>query len=146
MAIFFGIFWQLLANFANSFIGNWRPRSNSTTSSSGYWSSLGRSPSPPWRSELLPILSIIPEPEEEPEEQEKKEKDHAEVKSNEEKVKKVNKSRLLEMSIVDAIKLVNEEQIKKKRKEKDEKIRKLALEQKARKQNAAGKDRVRIHV
>ena len=136
-----------MANFANSFIGNWRPRSNSTTSSSGYWSSLGRSPSPPWRSELLPILSIIPEPEEEPEEQEKKEKDHAEVKSNEEKVKKVNKSRLLEMSIVDAIKLVNEEQIKKKRKEKDEKIRKLALEQKARKQNAAGKeDRVRIHI
>ena len=139
-----------MANFANSFIGNWRPRSNSTTSSSGYWSSLGRSPSPPWRSELLPILSIIPEPEEhseEEEEQEKTEKDVVEVQSNEEKVvKKVNKSRLLEMSIVDAIKLVNEEQIKKKRKEKDEKIRKLALEQKARKQNAAGKDRVRIHV
>ena len=41
--------------------GDWRPKRCESFSSSGYWShSLGRSPSPPWGSELPPILRLDP--------------------------------------------------------------------------------------
>ena len=66
-----------------------------------------------------------------------------------EKMKKVvvpkRKIKVLEITIVDAIRQVKETEMKEKRKAKDEQIRKLALEQKARKLEAAGQERVRIH-
>ena len=65
------------------------------------------------------------------------------------KMKKIvepkRKIKVLEISIADAIRQVKETEMKEKRKAKDEQIRKLALEQKARKLEAAGQERVRIH-
>ena len=93
-------------------------------------------------------FSIIPIKEEKEQSEEKDEK-KLEKDSTVAKMKKVvepkSKIKVLEITIADAIRQVKETEMKEKRKAKDEQIRKLALEQKARKLEAAGQERVRIH-
>ena len=95
-------------------------------------------------------FSIIPIKEEREQSEEKDEKklekdstDGAVAKMK--KVVPKRKIKVLEITIADAIRQVKETEMKEKRKAKDEQIRKLALEQKARKLEAAGQERVRIH-
>ena len=96
-------------------------------------------------------FSIIPIKEEKEQSEEKVEekleedsKDGAVTKMKKVVVPK-RKIKVLEITIADAIRQVKETEMKEKRKAKDEQIRKLALEQKARKLEAAGQERVRIH-
>ena len=103
-----------------------------------------------WKSNSLDF-SIIPIKEEKEQSEEKVEekleedsKDGAVTKMKKVVVPK-RKVKVLEITIADAIRQVKETELKGKRKAKDEKIRKLALEQKARKLEAAGQERVRIH-
>ena len=96
-------------------------------------------------------FSIIPIKEEKEQSEEKDEKklekdltDGAVAKMKKVVVPK-RKVKVLEITIADAIRQVKETEMKEKRKAKDEQIRKLALEQKAKKLEAAGQERVRIH-
>merc|ERR1711997_1005835 len=87
---------------------------------------------------LAPIEVIIPvEVEEKPKKKKKK-------------VKRADKVRNLTLSLGEAIKLITQEEMKKKRQMKDEEIRKLAMEQKAKKAAASGHDTIRqgvlIHI
>ena len=96
-------------------------------------------------------FSIIPIKEEKEQSEEKDEKklENDSTDGAVAKMKKVvvpkRKIKVLEITIADAIRQVKETEMKEKRKAKDEKIRNLALEQKARKLEAAGQERVRIH-
>merc|ERR1712037_63500 len=98
---------------------------------------------------LAPIQIIVPiddsEEEEEEEEEEKPKK-----KKKKKGLKKADKIRNLTLSLGEALNLIMKEEIKKNRQVRDEEIRKLAMEQKARKAAAAGHDVVRqgvlIHI
>ena len=96
-------------------------------------------------------FSIIPIKEEKEQSEEKDEKklENDSTDGAVAEMKKVvvpkRKIKVLEITIADAIRQVKETEMKEKRKAKDEQIRKLALEQKARKLEAAGQERVRIH-
>merc|ERR1711971_155186 len=98
---------------------------------------------------LAPIQIIIPviDSEEEEEEEEEEEKPK---KKKKKKVLKKDKVRNLTLSLGEALSLIMKEERKKKRQVKDEEIRRLAMEQKARKAAASGHDVVRqgclIHI
>merc|ERR1712018_321612 len=98
---------------------------------------------------IAPIEIIIPvfDDEEEEEEEEEEEKPK---KKKKKKVKKADKVRNLTLSLGEAMKLIMQEELKKKKQAKDEHIRKLAMEQKAKKAAASGHDVVRqgvlIHI
>merc|ERR1711894_538896 len=94
---------------------------------------------------LAPIQIIIPVDDSEEEEEEKPKK-----KKKKKGPKKADKVRNLTLSLGEALSLIMKEERKKKRQVKDDEIRRLALEQKARKAAASGHDVVRqgvlIHI
>merc|ERR1712038_345486 len=83
---------------------------------------------------IAPIEIIIPVFDDEEEEEEEEE----EEKPKKKKIKKADKVRNLTLSLGEAMKLIMKEELKKKKQAKDEHIRKLAMEQKAKKAAASG--------
>merc|ERR1712083_1226958 len=78
---------------------------------------------------IAPIEIIIPVIDDDDEEEE--EEDAKPKKKKKPKVKKADKVRNLTLSLGEAMKLIMKEEVKKKKQAKDEHIRKLAMEQKA---------------
>merc|ERR1712073_142510 len=95
---------------------------------------------------IAPIEIIIPVMDDEEEEEEEKPK----KKKKKQKVKKADKIKNLTLSLGEAMRLIMQEEMKKKKQAKDEHIRKLAMEQKAKRAAASGHDVVRqgvlIHI
>jgi len=99
---------------------------------------------------LAPIQIIIPVDDSEEEEEEEEEEEKPKKKKKKKGPKKADKVRNLTLSLGEALSLIMKEERKKKRQVKDDEIRRLALEQKARKAAASGHDVVRqgvlIHI
>merc|ERR1712156_963958 len=83
-------------------------------------------------------------------EEEEEEDEKPKKKKKKPKIKKAQKIKNLTLSLGEALKLITEEERKKKRQIRDEQIRKLAMEQKAKKAEASGHNVVRqgvlIHI
>merc|ERR1712012_327006 len=99
---------------------------------------------------IAPIEIIIPVFDDEEDEEEEEEEEEKPKKKKKKKVKKADKVKNLTLSLGEAMKLIMQEELKKKKKAKDEHIRKLAMEQKAKRAAASGHDVVRqgvlIHI
>merc|ERR1711997_1246187 len=82
---------------------------------------------------LAPIQIIVPIDDSEEEEEEEEEEEKPKKKKKKKGLKKADKIRNLTLSLGEALNLIMKEERKKKRQVRDEEIRKLALDQKARK-------------